>query len=62
MNEQELKEVKETFANLIESKAFDLIQADPHQWSQRGCQTCKVISELINRPFGCILYAKQKQS
>ena len=41
--------------------AFDLIQKDPHQWSDRGCVTCETITSLIQRPFGCVLYSKRKR-
>lgn len=44
----------------IQYTAFDLIQKDPHQWSERPCSTCGTISILIKRPFGCVLYAKQR--
>jgi hypothetical protein len=30
-----------------------LIEADPHQWSSRPCQTCRAISATLGRPFGC---------
>jgi hypothetical protein len=30
-----------------------LIEADPHQWSSRPCQTCHSVSGLLGRPFGC---------
>ena len=38
---------------------FDLLQADPHQWSERPCPTCRSITALIGSDFGCNLYAKQ---
>lgn len=30
-----------------------VIEADPHQWSPRPCTTCRVVSGLLGRPFGC---------
>ena len=27
-----------------------LIDADPHQWSERPCQTCTAVSALVTRP------------
>lgn len=30
-----------------------LVEGDPHQWSTRPCATCKAISSLLDRPFGC---------
>jgi hypothetical protein len=37
---------------LAESVA-SVIEKDPHQWSSRPCQTCRIISGLLCRPFGC---------
>ncbi len=39
--------------------AFKLIEADPHQWSSRPCQTCRAVSLLIGRDFGCNAAKKQ---
>jgi hypothetical protein len=55
----EIKEVKAVFAVLTEAM-LNIIQEDPHQWSERPCQSCKTISAMIGRPFGCYLYAKQR--
>jgi hypothetical protein len=33
----------------------DLIQADPHQWSTRPCQTCQAVSAIVGYPFGCVV-------
>lgn len=30
-----------------------LIESDPHQWSERPCQTCTAISAIAGRQFGC---------
>ena len=60
-NKSELNDGLDAAADKIYSAAMDLIQKDPHQWSTRGCQTCRTVSELTKKPFGCVLYAKQKQ-
>ena len=39
---------------------LDLLQADPHQWSTRPCSTCKKITSLSKRNFGCDLYRERK--
>lgn len=39
---------------------LNLIQEDPHQWSERPCPTCKAIGSMINRRFGCYVYAHRK--
>lgn len=45
-------------ARLIADAALNLIQDDPHQWSGRGCQTCKAVSTLVGRSFGCVKYVE----
>lgn len=35
-----------------------LVEADPHQWSSRPCQTCASITTLVGYPFGCSRLAK----
>ena len=32
---------------------LNLLQDDPHQWSERSCPTCRAIGSLAGRPFGC---------
>jgi len=52
--DKEIVKVKENevLRALAESVAA-VIESDPHQWSSRPCQTCRVISGLLGRPFGC---------
>ena len=45
---------------IIVKPVLNLIQNDPHQWSTRPCSTCKTISELTGKDFGCVLYAKER--
>lgn len=40
---------KESIAEVI----CRLIEADPHQWSKRPCPTCRAVSALLGRNFGC---------
>jgi len=37
---------------LAESVA-SVVESDPHQFSTRPCQTCRVVSGLLGRSFGC---------
>lgn len=30
-----------------------LVEADPHQFSTRPCPTCRPVSRLLGRAFGC---------
>ena len=45
--------------NILPQAVNDLLYSDPHQWSTRGCPTCRPITELIGQDFGCIRYAKE---
>jgi hypothetical protein len=42
-------------------QAFGALQADPHQWSTRPCQTCRIITGILGEPFGCDLYREQRK-
>ncbi len=33
--------------------AFGVIEIESHQFEAQPCPTCKVVSKLIDRPFGC---------
>lgn len=33
--------------------ALRVIEGDPHMFSTRPCQTCRTVSSLVARPFGC---------
>ena len=50
-----------TCARVIAGAALRLIQKDPHQWSTRPCSTCETITNLLDMPFGCVLYRKEKE-
>lgn len=36
-----------------------LLQEDPHMWSARPCKTCKAVSAIADRPFGCYEYQRR---
>lgn len=54
MNETE--QVIQAAALVLMRSALELIQNDPHQWSERGCQTCRAVSTILREPFGCVLF------
>lgn len=64
-SESELKNLKSQLQN-AEKRESELVEkimvldVDNHFWSTRPCETCQDISDLINKPFGCIKKAKQK--
>lgn len=47
-------------ARALMSAVLDTLQADPHQWSERPCPTCRAVSALAGRDFGCQLFAKKR--
>jgi hypothetical protein len=47
-------------AGVLLEAALRLIQDDPHQWSERGCPTCRAVGAIIGKPFGCYAYAQQR--
>jgi len=44
--------------NILTDAIFDLLQNDPHGWSRRPCSTCRSITSIIGRPFGCYEYQR----
>jgi len=44
--------------DLFVDAVSDLIYEDSHRWSSRPCQTCKAITTIIKKPFGCYKYAE----
>lgn len=52
-------EIIKSFRTSLIDTVLNLIQSDPHQWTIRPCPTCRAISNMIDKPFGCILYAQE---
>jgi hypothetical protein len=46
---------------LVLDTAFNLLQTDPHQWGLRPCSTCRAISGLRGKPFGCEYLIQQER-
>ena len=41
--------------------ALQAVEQDPHQFGTRPCETCRVVTQLCGRPFGCVAaLAKEK--
>lgn len=57
---EEIKDVMKAGVSILMDVALELLQRDPHQWSTRPCSTCRAISSIIGKPFGCYLYQKEK--
>ena len=48
-------------ANVLMESVIKLIEADPHQFSTRPCSTCKAVSTIRGKPFGCIRKTVEKK-
>jgi hypothetical protein len=55
-------EVIAAAVRVITHTAFELIYADPHQWSTRPCQTCRAVTAILGKPFGCERYRIARES
>lgn len=53
--------VMQAAARLVMSVALDVIQADPHYWSSRPCVSCRTVTALVGRPFGCDLHRRLQE-
>jgi len=56
-----MEEAIKAAARVLLDAVLSALQADPHQWSSRPCPTCRVITALVGRPFGCNLYRIQRE-
>jgi hypothetical protein len=61
IGQTEAKNLIQAAAGIILEAVFNLLQEDPHQWSTRPCSTCRAISAITQRDFGCVLYRKEKE-
>ena len=55
-------EIIRTAVKVVIEPVLRLLQGDPHAWSERPCQTCRSVSSIVGKPFGCSLYAIEKRS
>ncbi len=58
MSEQE-KMIK-ACANVLIDTIVNIIYTDSHQWSKRPCETCKAITAILGKPFGCNRYQEER--
>lgn len=56
---RDMEEVVKAAARVLIASALNILQSDPHQWSMRPCPTCRAVSAIVGRPFGCDLYRIQ---
>lgn len=47
--------------SLLPKAVLDLIQGDPHSWSDRPCPTCQPISTMLGKPFGCYRFQAERK-
>jgi hypothetical protein len=59
---EDIKEVMKAGVSILMDTILNLLQKDPHGWSERGCSTCQAISSISGRPFGCSLYRLQRET
>lgn len=61
MTEEEAKIVVRAAANLVLDAVLDLLQEDQHSWSDRPCPTCRPITAMLGKPFGCYRYQQRRK-
>lgn len=47
---------------MVPMSALEILARDPHRFSTRGCETCRNISTVIGKPWGCIALARETKS
>lgn len=58
-DQQESAAIRAAVSALVDA-SLRLIQDDPHQWSERPCSTCRAVSSIVGKPFGCLVYAERR--
>lgn len=61
-DQPEPSEIVKAMMQLVLNAALSLIEADPHSWSSRPCQTCNLVSSIAGRPFGCNAKAERERT
>lgn len=49
------------FSRLVVERAeavASVLERDPHQFSTRPCATCRAVTSILGRPFGCVRRAE----
>ena len=59
MTDEELKQIVRVEVDIIMDAVVETIGGDGHTWSNRPCQTCLSVTNLIGKPFGCYWYQAQ---
>ena len=53
--DQRVSALESEALKLIPLAALDVFATDPHRFSNRPCGTCKTVSAIIGREWGCML-------
>lgn len=61
MTDDEAKQIVEAAAKVLLEAVTDVLDRDPHCWSYRPCDTCRLVSTIIGKPFGCIRKAQEQR-
>lgn len=59
--EQRVAALEATLPKMIPLGCLEMFVRDQHRFSTRPCLTCKNISSLMGRPWGCVELAKRSQ-
>ena len=56
MTEEEAKQIVKAAASIVIDAVVNAIQNDGHVYGTRPCETCRAVSGIIGKPFGCYKY------
>lgn len=60
--EARLAKLEAALPDMVPLAALTIFASDPHQFSTRGCGTCRDISAVIGKPWGCVALANRARS
>ena len=51
--QEDINAKEDSLLRVLAESVASVIERDPHQYTSRPCQTCRVVSGLLGRSFGC---------
>lgn len=60
--EERVARIESALPDMVPLSASTIFASDPHQFSTRPCGTCRNISAVIGKPWGCVALVNRARS
>ena len=61
-HERRIRALEAALPTMVPLAALNIFARDQHRFSNRPCGTCRTISEMAGKDWGCVAYAKSRRS